>query len=183
MSHDWCHCAAPLCATVIRVELVTAVKQSRYQGAVLNSDILMPQVRVCGDERLHQLNAGLILQDLDVYATCGFEERSLATMQHVLDDGQHAHALARSGERTIAFAEVETHWPRRVWVSYVGVDAELRDRGLGSALVAWALERQFDAEAESALLMLSPANRTALRAYEKVGFRRHRLVDVLEKKL
>ena len=31
--------------------------------------------------------------------------------------------------------------------------------------------------------MLSPANRTALRAYEKVGFRRHRLVDVLEKNL
>ena len=32
----------------------------------------------------------------------------------------------------------------------------------------------------SALLLLSPANRTALRAYEKSGFRRHRLVDVLE---
>jgi predicted GNAT family acetyltransferase len=29
--------------------------------------------------------------------------------------------------------------------------------------------------------MLSPANRTAVRAYEKVGFRRHRLVDVLER--
>jgi ribosomal protein S18 acetylase RimI-like enzyme len=120
---------------------------------------------------------------LDVYATCGFDERSLGTMQAVLDDGQHAHAVARSGERTIAFTEIETHWPQRVWVAYVGVDAELRDRGLGSALVAWALERQFDADAQSALLMLSPANRTALRAYEKVGFRRHRLVDVLEKKL
>ena len=32
----------------------------------------------------------------------------------------------------------------------------------------------------TALLLLSPANRTALRAYEKVGFRRHRVVDVLE---
>ncbi len=104
-------------------------------------------------------------------------------MQHVLADGGYAHAVARSGEGTIAFAEIETHWPQRVWVAYVGVNAELRDRGLGSALVAWALERQFDADARSALLMLSPANRTALRAYEKVGFRRHRLVDVLEKKL
>ena len=31
--------------------------------------------------------------------------------------------------------------------------------------------------------MLAPANRTALRAYEKVGLRRHRLVDALEKGL
>jgi len=83
----------------------------------------------------------------------------------------------------VAFAEIETHWPQRVWVAYIGVAAELRDRGLGSTLVAWALAQLFEAGARSALLMLSPANRTALRAYEKVGFRRHRLVDVLEKRL
>ena len=83
----------------------------------------------------------------------------------------------------VAFTESETHWPRRVWVAYVGVAADLRDRGVGSNLVAWALARRFEAGAESALLMLSPANRTALRAYEKVGFRRSRLVDVLEKGL
>ena len=83
----------------------------------------------------------------------------------------------------VAFVELETHWPRRPWVAYVGVAPELRARGVGSALTAWALARQFEAGAESALLMLSPANRTALRAYEKVGFRRHRLVDVLEKSL
>ena len=41
---------------------------------------------------------------------------------------------------------------------------------LGTALVAWSLERQFAAGAEVALLMLSPANRSALRAYEKGGF-------------
>jgi hypothetical protein len=29
--------------------------------------------------------------------------------------------------------------------------------------------------------MLSPANRTALRTYEKSGFRRFRLIDILEK--
>jgi predicted GNAT family acetyltransferase len=68
-------------------------------------------------------------------------------------------------------------------VAYVGVVPELRARGLGSALTAWALDRRFEAGAETALLMLSPANRTAVRAYEKVGFRRHRLVDVLEKNL
>ena len=83
----------------------------------------------------------------------------------------------------MAFCEIETHWPERVWVAYVGVTAERRDRGVGSALVAWTLEHCFDAGAKSALLMLSPANRTALRTYEKVGFRRHRLVDVLEKGL
>jgi predicted GNAT family acetyltransferase len=83
----------------------------------------------------------------------------------------------------VGFAELETHWPKRPWVAYVGVVPELRDRGLGSALVSFALARRFAAGAEHALLMLSPANRTALRAYEKVGFRRHRLVDVLERAL
>ena len=120
---------------------------------------------------------------LAVYATCGFEARSDDTMRSALVDGRHQHAVARHDGNVVAFVEIETHWPRRVWVAYVGVAAELRDRGLGSTLVAWALARQFEAEARSALLMLSPANRTALRAYEKVGFRRHRLVDVLEKRL
>jgi ribosomal protein S18 acetylase RimI-like enzyme len=120
---------------------------------------------------------------LAVYATCGFEARSDDSMHSVLNDGRHQHAVARHHGRVVAFAEIQTHWPQRVWVAYIGVAAELRDRGLGSTLVAWALARQFEAGARSALLMLSPANRTALRAYEKVGFRRHRLVDVLEKRL
>jgi predicted GNAT family acetyltransferase len=68
-------------------------------------------------------------------------------------------------------------------VAFVGVASELRDRGVGSTLVAWAVARRFEAGATSALLLLSPANRTALRAYEKVGFRLHRVVDVLERGL
>ena len=117
---------------------------------------------------------------LSIYSACGFEDRGAEAMTRVLTDGRHSHVVARSGGAVVAFAEVETHWPRRVWLAYVGVDPQLRDRGLGSAIVAFALERCFSAGAESALLMLSPANRTALRAYETVGFRRHRLVDVLE---
>lgn len=125
-------------------------------------------------------DAGAILE---LYTACGFEPRSLARMQTVLGDGRHAHAVARRDGRVVAFVELETHWPKRVWVSYVGVAPELRALGVGSSLTAWALGRQFAAGARSALLMLSPANRTALRAYEKVGFKRHRLVDVLEKNL
>jgi ribosomal protein S18 acetylase RimI-like enzyme len=120
---------------------------------------------------------------LDLYSTCGFGERSRERMQAVLGDGRHAHGVARAEGRVVAFVELETHWPRRVWVAYVGVAPPMRARGLGSALTAWALGRQFEAGAESALLMLSPVNRTAVRAYEKAGFRRHRLVDVLEKNL
>lgn len=124
------------------------------------------------------------LEDADailaVYAACGFEKRTPEVMRRVLADGRHAHAVARHGSRVVAFCELETHWPRRIWVSYVGVDPELRDRGLGTALVAWSLDRRFEEGAETALLMLSPANRTALRAYEKGGFRRHRVIDVLE---
>jgi ribosomal protein S18 acetylase RimI-like enzyme len=68
-------------------------------------------------------------------------------------------------------------------VSFVGVAKPMRDQGLGSLLVAFALARQFEAGAHAGLLALSPANRTALRAYEKVGFRRFRLIDALEKPL
>jgi ribosomal protein S18 acetylase RimI-like enzyme len=120
---------------------------------------------------------------LAIYVACGFEDRSLEAMRAALADGRHHHAVARHAGEVVAFAEIETHWPKRVWVAYVGVTSKLRGRGVGSALVASTLEPLFAGGAESALLMLSPANRTALRAYEKVGFRRHRLVDVLEKSL
>jgi len=117
---------------------------------------------------------------LEIYAACGFERRTPEEMRGVLSDGRHSHAVARQGSRVIAFCELETHWPRRVWVSYVGVEPALRDHGLGTSLVAWSLAQQFDKGADTALLMLSPANRTAYRAYEKGGFRRYRLVDVLQ---
>ena len=120
---------------------------------------------------------------LELYSTCGFGQRSRERMQAVLGDGRHAHGVARTEGRVVAFVELETHWPRRVWVAFVGVSPPMRARGLGSALTAWALARQFESGAELALLMLSPVNRTAVRAYEKAGFRRHRLVDVLEKSL
>jgi len=48
----------------------------------------------------------------------------------------------------VAFTELETHLPTRVWVAYVGVIGSRRGRGVGSALVAWALEQRFDAGAE-----------------------------------
>ena len=121
---------------------------------------------------------------LELYLACGFEPRSEERMRAVLSDGRHAHAVARAQAGGLAaFVELETHWPTRPWVAFAGVAKERRDRGLGSALVAWLLARQFSAGAVAGLLALSPANRTALRAYEKVGFRRFRLIDALEKKL
>jgi len=120
---------------------------------------------------------------LDLYHSCGFEPRSSPDMHSAMSDGRHEHAVARVDGRIVAFAEIETHWPKRVWVAYVGVAGELRDQGLGSKLTAWALERRFLGETTSALILVSLANRTALRAYEKVGFRRYRLIDVLEKNL
>jgi ribosomal protein S18 acetylase RimI-like enzyme len=120
---------------------------------------------------------------LELYEACGFEARSLDAMRAILADPHHATAIAFQADRVVGFAELETHWPRRVWVAFVGVRNELRDRGLGTALLDWALARRFEAGAEVALLLLSPANRTALRAYEKAGFRRHRVVDVLERGL
>lgn len=120
---------------------------------------------------------------LEIYHSCGFEARDAKTMRAILNDGIHAHAVSRLDGSVVAFTEIETHWQQRVWVAFVGVIPKLRDRGLGTTLVAWALDRQFESGAQTAMLMLSPANRTALRAYEKVGFRRARLVDVLEKRL
>ena len=104
-------------------------------------------------------------------------------MREVLSDGIHYHAVARHSGRVVAFTELETHWPRRVWVAYVGVDAALRNRGVGTAVVAWALQRQFDLGSEAGLLLLSPVNRPAVRAYQKVGFHLHRTIDVLEREV
>jgi ribosomal protein S18 acetylase RimI-like enzyme len=118
-----------------------------------------------------------------IYHACGFEPRSRETLREILASDHHAHAVTRHDGEIVAFTELETHLPNRVWVAYVGVSGEMRDRGIGSALVAWALARRFEAGATGAMLLLSPANRTALRAYEKVGFRRARLIDVLEKTL
>lgn len=120
---------------------------------------------------------------LSIYRQCGFADRSPDAMRAAMEDARHGHAVARRGERVIAFVELDTHWPRRPWVAFVGVPPDERARGLGSALVAWALREQLAKGAVAGQLMLSPANRTALRAYEKVGFRRFRLVDVLEKTL
>jgi ribosomal protein S18 acetylase RimI-like enzyme len=120
---------------------------------------------------------------LSLYHECGFDQRSPERMARVLSDGRHAHVVARRGDAIAAFVELETHWPKRVWVAFVGVEKNLRSRGVGTAIVSWSLHQQFEAGANQGLLMLSPANRTALRAYEKVGFRRHRLIDVLGKNL
>jgi ribosomal protein S18 acetylase RimI-like enzyme len=120
---------------------------------------------------------------LELYLASGFDARSEEQMRAMLGDGRHAHAVARENQEIVAFVELETHWPRRPWLAFAGVTKERRDQGIGAALVAWLLARQFAAGAKAVLLALSPANRTALRAYEKGGFRRFRLIDALEKKL
>jgi ribosomal protein S18 acetylase RimI-like enzyme len=120
---------------------------------------------------------------LSIYDECPFPPRSAEAMARVLGDGRHHHRVVRYQGDIIGFSELETHWPKRPWVAFVGVRKALRDRGIGTALVSWSLGQELAAGAQEGLLMLSPANRTALRAYEKVGFRRFRLIDVLEKSL
>jgi ribosomal protein S18 acetylase RimI-like enzyme len=138
----------------------------------LPADVVLGEARAEDLGAIHQL-----------YAEGGFPFRSPDATRLALEDGLHAHAVARRGREVVAFVELDTHWRSRLWVSFVGVAPALRDRGVGTGLVRSALEREFARGARSALLLLSPANRSALRAYEKVGFRRFRLVDVLEKGL
>jgi ribosomal protein S18 acetylase RimI-like enzyme len=132
---------------------------------------------------LEPADQGDLASMLDLYIEAGFPPRTEAAMASAFVDGKHSHGVARSEGRVVGFIEVETHWPERVWVSYVGVTPPMRERGLGSALVGWALRAEFEGRAQRAMLLLSPANRAALRAYEKVGFGRFRLIDVLEKVL
>jgi GNAT superfamily N-acetyltransferase len=126
---------------------------------------------------------GDVVPLLELLTEVGFPRLTEEAMRRELMNDKHVYAVARREGEDVAFVELETHWPRRVWVSFVGVTPALRDRGVGTSLVAWALARQFEQGAERAMLMLSPANRAALRAYEKVGFDRFRLIDVLEKPL
>jgi ribosomal protein S18 acetylase RimI-like enzyme len=119
---------------------------------------------------------------LELYTASNFDEaRDAARIRGVLEDGIHFHAVARRDGRVVSFVELETHWPTRVWVAYVGVDPSLRNQGVGSTTVSWALQRQFDSGATAALLLLSPVNRPAVRAYQKVGFHLHRTIDVLHR--
>lgn len=118
-----------------------------------------------------------------LHLECGLAPRSEADVQRALSDGCHVFAVARREGELSAFVELDAHWPQRPWLSFVGVSPAHRDHGLGSALTAWALAQRFDAGTRSALVALSPSNRTALRAYEKVGFRLHRVFDVLERAL
>jgi ribosomal protein S18 acetylase RimI-like enzyme len=118
-----------------------------------------------------------------LHLECGLAPRTEADVRRVFASSRHRFAVARHGDAVDAFVELDLHWPRRPWVSYVGVAPAQRDHGLGTALTAWALAERFDAGARSALLALSPANRTALRSYEKVGFRLSRVFDVLERAL
>jgi ribosomal protein S18 acetylase RimI-like enzyme len=118
-----------------------------------------------------------------LHLACGLAPRPLAAVERSLADGRHGFTVARRDGEVRAFAELDLHWARRPWVAFVGVSPAHRDHGLGTALTAWALAQRFDAGATSALLALSPSNRTALRAYEKVGFRLHRVFDVLERGL
>jgi ribosomal protein S18 acetylase RimI-like enzyme len=115
-----------------------------------------------------------------LYEASGFEPRGADAIRGAFLDGRHAFAVAHFEGRTAGFVELDVYWPRRSWVAFVGVSPGLRGRGLGAALVAWALARRFEAGARSALVILSPANRTALHAYQNVGFRLHRVLDVLE---
>ena len=118
-----------------------------------------------------------------LHLECGLAPRSLADVQRAFTSSRHGFAVARRDAALAAFVELDLHWPRRPWVSFVGVSPAHRDHGLGTALTAWSLAQRFDAGAGSALLALSPSNRTALRSYEKVGFRLHRVFDVLERAL
>jgi ribosomal protein S18 acetylase RimI-like enzyme len=118
-----------------------------------------------------------------LHTECGLAPRDQADIERALADGRHHFAVARREGELAAFVELETHWPTRPWLSFVGVSPAHRDHGLGTALAATALVERFDAGAAAALLLLSPSNRTALRAYEKVGFRLHRVFDVLERTL
>lgn len=115
-----------------------------------------------------------------LHLASGLLPRSVEQLKTALGDGDHLHAVARDGSRVLGFAELQGHWFERPWVSFVAVASEERDRGLGSALLAWAVDRAFESGVREALLVLSPANRTALGAYRRVGFEIHRVLDVLE---
>lgn len=119
----------------------------------------------------------------ELYAEAGFPERTPEAMRRAYDDGHHAHAVARLDGKVVGFVELDAFSSRRVWVSFVGVRRDLRERGVGTGIVRFALERAFARGAEHALLLLSPANRAAMRSYEKAGFHLHRVIDVLERGL
>jgi len=56
-------------------------------------------------------------------------------------------------------------------------ELDLADRGHGSAFIRSFIDRPFAAGASRVITDPDPDNARAIRAYEKAGFRRHRLVE------
>jgi ribosomal protein S18 acetylase RimI-like enzyme len=136
--------------------------------------------RPAGDVEIGLATADDADQVHALHLASGLLPRRVEQLKESLADGRHLHVVARDGTRVLGFAELQGHWPERPWVSFVAVAPEERDQGLGSALLAWAIDRGFASGAREALLVLSPANRNALAAYRRVGFDIHRVLDVLE---
>jgi ribosomal protein S18 acetylase RimI-like enzyme len=86
-------------------------------------DLAVPELKV------EQAGAGDLDGILALYRSCGFPERSREQMRSAMEDGRHDHVVARStADASVrAFVELDTHWPRRPWVAFVGVAPELRD--------------------------------------------------------
>src|SRR5688572_14786411 len=82
-----------------------------------------------------------------LHMECGLAPRTQADVARAFASSRHGFAVARKSDELGAFVELDLHWPRRPWVSFVGVAPAHRDHGLGSALTAWALAQRFDAGA------------------------------------
>jgi GNAT superfamily N-acetyltransferase len=123
-----------------------------------------------------------------IYATAPGAERVMRRFLADLTSGSHAFLfVAESAGRTVGFISGELRegsptFRQRTWASVddVFVEPELRNRGMGRALLksveAWARERG----ADGISLQVAAANGRGRKFYGDLGFREVSVYEVLE---
>jgi uncharacterized protein len=101
----------------------------------------------------------------------GEELRARARTETARVHGERAHWMLFDGGRPVSYSAFNARLPDTVQVGGVWTPRELRGRGYARAVVAASLLEARQAGASRSLLFTDEENRSAIAAYESLGFR------------
>jgi ribosomal protein S18 acetylase RimI-like enzyme len=112
------------------------------------------------------------------YVPFQVDEARLAQMVDAFDLDLERSLVARQGENKVGLANLGLRG-ERTWLGGVGVVKAQRRRGIGEQLTRALLDRAREAGAREMLLEVIVENEPAIALYDKLGFRKTRLLEVL----
>lgn len=91
--------------------------------------------------------------------------------------------LLRQRETLPGYAVVHAETPDEAWITQIGVNAELRRRGWGAAIMVRVLHKMADAGFSQALLQVNQDNPQARALYEALGFEKTKTLYAYRKQV